>query len=108
MSDFFKQFYDTLNDGIYSTMYISIEVLTPLDLMSEENFAKNYETIYLNSEYNENAIKHNQGIFKHPSGFYLCLTRKEVTDIFTLRIIYKIKQYEEVKVFINALKKIKK
>jgi hypothetical protein len=108
MNDFFKEFYDTLNDGIYSIMYISIESLTPLDLMSEENFAKHYVTIYLNSEYEENTIKHNQGIFKHPSGFYLCLTRKGATDIFTLKVIYKIKQYEEVKVFINALKKLKK
>jgi hypothetical protein len=108
MKDIFEKFYNNLNDGVYSVMDISVEVLTPTDLMSEETFAKNYETIYLNSVYVENTLKHNQGIFKHPSGFYLCLSRKGVTNVFTLKVIYKFKQYEEVKVFINALKKIKK
>ena len=108
MENIFNKFYDSLTDGIYSIMEIDSEVLTPSMLMDDERFSKNYTPIYLTTKYVENRISHYEGAFRHPSGFCICLSRKGASEVFNLKVVYKIKQYEEVKVFINGLKKIKK
>ena len=104
---FFSKFYDSL-DGIHSIMDVDFEVinLTPVNLLNNEKFENKYVPIYLESIYGK-EIYHNDGIFKHSSGFYIYLSRIDKELDFKIKIIYKIEQYEQIKIFINGLKKMK-
>jgi hypothetical protein len=107
MLDIFNKFYNSLTDEIYSIIEVDSEVLNPSLLLNDEKYSKIYTPIYLMTNYTNSRINHNEAAFKHNNGFYICLSRKGVSEVFTLKVVYKIKQYEELKVFINNLKKIK-
>jgi hypothetical protein len=105
---YFDNFYNTLNDGIYSVMDIdfNVPILTPVNLLNNEKFESKYELIYLNSKY-EKELFHKEGVFKHNSGFYIYLGRFDKESEFKIKIIYKAEIYEQIKIYINGLKKIK-
>ena len=105
---FFDTFYQTLKDSVYSIMDIDFDVdsLTPVNLLNNEKFEIRYDPIYLKSKYGK-EIYHMEGIFKHTSGFYVYLSRFELEAFFKIKIIYKTEQYQEIKIYINGLKKIK-
>jgi|LauGreDrversion4_2_1035121.scaffolds.fasta_scaffold49783_3 hypothetical protein len=107
MLDIFNKFYNSLTDEIYSIIEIDSEVLNPSTLLNDEKYSKIYSPIYLMTKYVNSRINHYEAAFKHTSGFYICLNRKGESEVFTLKVVYKIKQYEELKIFINNLKKIK-
>lgn len=102
-------FYNTLNDGIYSIMDLemSFQQITPAILLNNEKFESKYTPIFLDSQYG-NEIKHKDAIFKHSNGYYIYLTRQggDLSNFFKIKVIYKTEQYEEIKIYINALKKI--
>lgn len=104
---YFDKFYDGL-DGVYSIMNIEfpIEILTPVNLLNNEKYEEKYEPIFLNSKYNKD-IYHTEAIFKHSSGLYIHLERMENEKQFKIKIVYESKKYEELKIFINSLKKLK-
>jgi outer membrane protein assembly factor BamD (BamD/ComL family) len=77
------------------------------EILNDEKYSKIYSPIYLMTKYVNSRINHYEAAFKHTSGFYICLNRKGESEVFTLKVVYKIKQYEELKIFINNLKKIK-
>ena len=107
----FDKFYNSLTDWIYSVIDVefSVDALTPVNLLKNEKFEYRYEPVYLKSIYGK-EIKHIEGIFKHSNGYYIYLSRYkddlEVTN-FKVKIIYKIEKYEEIKLYINSLKKLK-
>ena len=105
---YFDKFYNTLNDAIYSVMNIDFDVplLTPVNLINNEKLESRYDAIYLNSIYGK-EIHHIEGIFKHSSGFYIYLSRFDREPDFKIKVIYKTEQYEQIKIYINSLKKIK-
>lgn len=102
----FKKFYNSLQD-IMSVMEVeSISgKLTPADILSEK-FKKSYNLIFLNSS-SDDKIKHHEAIFQYVTGFYIYLYKPENEDSFKLKIIYKPQHYEEIKLYINGLKKLK-
>ena len=108
MTENFNKFYSGLTNDTYSIIDIDIDGLTPYLLMSEDKYVKSYSPVYLISEYRDNKIIHNEGVFKHPGEFYICLFKNKEQEVFKLRVVYKVKQYEEVKMFISGLKKLKK
>ena len=103
----FDKFYNSL-DGLYSIFELDFTLtgLTPAIILNVEKLEEIYEPVYLNSTYGD-SIKHVESIFKHSNGYYIYLKRKGVTDDFNVKIIYKVEQYEEVKIYINRLKKQK-
>jgi hypothetical protein len=104
----FEKFYNSL-DGLYSVIdfNFTIESMTPVNLLNNEKFEARYTPVYLESKYG-NDLKHSEGIFKHSNGYYIYLSR-EGGDLsqFKIKIIYKVEQYEEIKIYINGLKKQK-
>lgn len=104
---YFNKFYNSL-DGVYSIMDIEfpIKILTPANLLNNEKYEDKYDPVFLDSTYNKD-IYHKEGIFKHSNGFFIHLVRNTDNNEFKIRIVYKPKQYEEIKIFINNLKKIK-
>jgi hypothetical protein len=104
----FDKFYNTLTDGIYSIMDLDfvIDTITPAKLLTNEALEARYTPVYLNSVYNS-GIKHLEGVFKHSNGYYIHLIRDggDLANNFKIRIIYKIEKYEEIKLYINSLKK---
>jgi hypothetical protein len=104
---FFSEFYSTL-EGIHSIMDVDFDVnnLTPVNLLNNEWFDKRYVPIYLESIYDK-EIFHTDGIFKHTSGFYIYLSRFNKEPNFKIKIIYKVEKYEQIKIYINGLKKMK-
>ena len=82
-----------------------VEKFTPVNILTNEKFETKYTPVYLNSVFSKD-IQHIDGIFQHTSGFYIYLCRDSVEEKFRLKIIYKTEQYEEVKLYINTLKKI--
>jgi hypothetical protein len=105
----FEKFYNSL-DGLFSIMDLSftIESMTPVNLLNNEKFEARYTPVYLESKYG-NDLKHSEGIFKHSNGYYIYLSRQfaDLSHQFQIRIIYKVEQYEEIKIYINGLKKQK-
>jgi len=93
---------------IHSVMNIKISTgeITPANLLVNQKFDGKYTPIYLNSDFSKEII-HLDSIFQHPSGFYIYLSRESVNEDFSMVIIYKAEKYEEVKIYINHLKKIK-
>ena len=83
-----------------------VNILNPVNLLINEKFESRYEPIYLNSKYGK-EIYHIEGIFKHTSGFYVYLSRFEKEPEFKIKIIYRSEQYEQIKIYINGLKKLK-
>jgi len=106
----FEKFYNTLTDGIYSVMDLNFMVnnMTPAHLLTNEIFELRYTPIYINSTY-DLGIKHIEGVFKHSNGYYIHLNRDggDLASNFKIKIIYKVEQYEEIKLYINSLKKLK-
>lgn len=109
MFDNFEKFYNSL-DSLYSVMDLdfSIESMTPVNLLNNEKFEARYTPVYLESEYGKD-LKHREGIFKHSNGYYIYLSREggNLNPEFRIKIIYKVEQYEEIKIYINGLKKQK-
>jgi hypothetical protein len=103
-----NSFLETLKGDIYSVMDIdfSVDVMTPVNLLNNEKFEARYKPIYLNSKYGK-EIYHIEGIFLHTSGFYIYLSRFDGEVSFNIKVIYKVEQYEEIKIYINSLKKLK-
>ena len=105
----FEKFYNSL-DGLYSIIDLSftIESMTPVNLLNNEKFEARYTPVYLESKYG-NDLKHSEGIFKHSNGYYIYLSREggDLSHQFQIKIIYKVEQYEEIKIYINGLKKQK-
>jgi len=104
-----EKFYNSL-DGLFSIMDLSftIESMTPVNLLNNEKLEARYTPVYLESKYG-NELKHTEGIFKHSNGYYIYLSREggDLNHQFQIKIIYKVKQYEEIKIYINGLKKQK-
>jgi hypothetical protein len=105
----FEKFYNSL-DGLYSVIDLTftIESMTPVNLLNNEKFEVRYTPVYLQSKYG-NDLKHIEGIFKHSNGYYIYLSREggDLSRQFQIKIIYKVEQYEEIKIYINGLKKQK-
>ena len=105
----FEKFYNSL-DGIYSVMDLdfSIESMTPVNLLNNEKFEVRYSPIYLETTYGQD-LKHKEGIFKHSNGYYIYLSRDggDLSAQFKIKIIYNVEQYEEIKIYINGLKRQK-
>ena len=104
-----EKFYNSL-DGLFSIMDLSftIESMTPVNLLNNEKLEARYTPVYLESKYG-NELKHTEGIFKHSNGYYIYLSREggDLSHQFKIKIIYKVEQYEEIKIYINGLKKQK-
>lgn len=105
---FFDKFYNSLNDTLYSIMELefSHNELTPANLLNNKKHENRYVPILIDSKYGK-EIYHLEGIFKHVSGFYIYLSRLENESEFKIRVIYNVEQYEQIKIYINSLKKIK-
>lgn len=103
---YLEKFLDGLKD-IHSVVDFNsdIEKFTPANILTNEKFETKYTPIYLNSVFSKD-IQHMDSIFQHSSGFYIYLCRESVEEKFKLKIIYKTEQYEEIKLYINNLKKI--
>jgi len=105
----FEKFYNSL-DSLHSIMDLdfSVESMTPSNLLNNEKFEEKYTPVYLESEYGKD-LKHSDGIFKHSNGYYIYLSREggNLSPQFKIRIIYKVEKYEEIKIYINGLKKQK-
>jgi hypothetical protein len=105
----FGKFYNSL-DGLYSVidLLFTIESMTPVNLLNNEKLEARYTPVYLESKYG-NELKHTEGIFKHSNGYYIYLSREggDLSYQFKIKIIYKVEQYEEIKIYINGLKKQK-
>jgi hypothetical protein len=102
---FLEKFTERLKD-IHSTMYINLPItnFTPAKILTE--LTTKYKLVYLTSDYSDDVLHHKDAIFQHTSQFYIYLSKNHVKDNFELIIIYKPEQYEEIKLFINNLKKI--
>ena len=105
----FEKFYNTL-DGLYSIMDLdfTVEVMTPANLLNNDKFEQKYSPVFLETEYGTD-LKHTEGIFKYSNGYYIYLSREggNLSPNFLIKIIYKVEQYEEIKIYINGLKKLK-
>jgi hypothetical protein len=82
-----------------------VNELTPANLLNNDKFDGKYEPVFLLSDYDK-EIRHRECIFKHSSGFYLYLSRFETETTFKIKLIYKSENYEQIKIFINGLKKL--
>jgi hypothetical protein len=102
MTKFFDKFYNSL-DKLHSIMNVPLENDYIIDyiLNKKETFVPKF----FESDYENKKVTHNEIILKHLSGFYIYINKKEVSK--TYRIIYEASQIEEVKFFINSLKRIK-
>lgn len=117
MSDFFEKFYDRLHqnsvnspnkmDQLYCVMEVNfpLKTLNPGLLINDEKFSKIYYLKFLKSGV-ETETKDFEAIFQYVSGFYIYLNR-QVDDTFLMKIIYKPESYQEIKLYINGLKKLK-
>lgn len=114
MTDFFKKFLSTFDNSLYSTMVMELyfPFLNPANLLNNEFFNKKYKSICLNSIYNVNSqIKHLEAVFKvNGTNFFIYLKEKNDENdklVYEVTIIFMAEQYEEIKLYINGLKKIK-
>lgn len=94
------------HDKLYGIIKVnSVLGLTPALLIEKKN---TFSVEYLDSVEFEFELNHLESILKHKSGFYLYLSKMEVTDIsYVIKIYYDIKQLNEVSFFIKNLSKIK-
>jgi hypothetical protein len=104
----FEKFYNSTEDPMMSILDVDFftEKLNPSNLINDEKLQKRYTLVFLKSSYGED-IRDYEAIFKYVSGFYIYLYRTMDTEKFKLRIIYKPQHYEEIKLYINGLKKLK-
>jgi hypothetical protein len=100
-TDIFTKFYNSL-ENIHSIMDIKLENDLYLDYFSKKNV---FFPVFYESIYTDNKVLHSEIIYKHTSGIFIYLNKKVEPTIF--KIIYKTDQLEEVKFFINNLKKLK-
>jgi hypothetical protein len=104
-----KKFFNTLPN--YSTLTIDIELssnISPNYYLTDTKMLASHEAILLSSKLQSGGIYHDCAIFKTKSDFYVVFYNDtETIDNYKIKIIYKAKQLEEVKYYINALKKIK-
>jgi hypothetical protein len=92
----------------HGKLYGIIKVNSVLELTPKILIEKKFEIEYLDSVEHEYELKHLEGIFRHKSGFYLYLSKMEVTDkTYELKIYYDMGQLNEVSFFIKNLSKIK-
>ena len=105
---YLNSFLETLKGDIYSIMDVdfSVDLMTPVNLLNNEKFESRYVPVFLDSKYGK-EIYHIEGIFRHTSGFYVYLSRFDGEVSFNIKLIYKVEQYEEIKIYINGLKKLK-
>ena len=99
--DIFTKFYNSL-ENIHSIMDVRLENDLHLDYFSKKNV---FVPLFYESIYSNNKVIHSEIIFRHGSGIFIYLNKKVEPTIF--KIIYKPEQIEEVKFFINNLKKLK-
>lgn len=99
--DVFIKFYNSL-ENIHSIMDVRLENDLHLDYFSKKNV---FVPVFYESIYTDNRVLHSEIIYKHTSGIFIYLNKKVEPTIF--KIIYKTDQLEEVKFFINSLKKLK-
>jgi hypothetical protein len=94
------------HDKLYGIIKVnSVLGLTPVLLIEKKN---TFSIEYLDSVEFEFELNHLESILKHKSGFYLYLSKMEVTDIsYQMKIYYDIDQLNEVSFFIKNLSKIK-
>lgn len=105
------KFLDGLFSGIGKTQTSIITIkdeinITPKTFLSEE-MSKKYGVLKMESVYENSKVIHNRIVFITPSKFYLYMERRGESDTYNKTIIYSANQIEEVKIFINSLKKIK-
>lgn len=99
--DIFIKFYNSL-ENIHSIMDVRLENDLHLDYFSKKNV---FVPVFFNSDYENNKVEHTEIIIRHISGIFIYINKKEDPKIF--KIIYQPSQLEEVKFFINNLKKLK-
>jgi hypothetical protein len=99
--DIFTKFYNSL-EKIHSIMDVRLENDLHLDYFFKKNV---FVPVFFNSDYENNKVEHTEIILRHTSGIFLYINKKE--DLKVFKIIYKPDQLEEVKFFINSLKKLK-
>jgi hypothetical protein len=102
MKNTFENFYNSLGK-IHSIMNVPLENDVVIDyiLNKKETFVPKF----FDSDYENNKVIHNEIITRHVSGFYLYFNKKQEKKVF--KIIYEADKLEEVKFFINNLKKLK-
>jgi hypothetical protein len=112
---YFNKFYDsllkqpnTLAGEIFSILDVDFksDLLTPNKLINDDKFEKKYKPIFLKSSMEEKNMIHSEGIFLY-SNFYIYLLKNKESNQYDLKIIYRANNLEEVKVYINQLKKLK-
>ncbi len=83
-------------------MDVTLENDLHLDYFSKKNV---FVPVFFNSDYENNKFEHIEIIVRHTSGIFIYVNKKEDKKLF--KIIYKPDQLEEVKFFINGLKKLR-
>jgi hypothetical protein len=97
----FTKFYNSL-ENIHSIMDVTLENDLFLDYFSKKTV---FVPVFFNTIYENNKVEHSEIIVRHTSGIFIYVNKKEDEKVF--KIIYKPDQLEEVKFFINNLKKLK-
>lgn len=107
-----NKFIETLENGIYSTVDVEIPFsdMTPANLINNEILNKHYVPVSLESKYTyDSKLVHREAIFEYKNyEFFIFLKLKnnlKEDGLYDITIIYKTVNYEELKIYINNLKK---
>lgn len=91
----------------HQKLYGVLKINSPLNLTPDVLIYKNFLIEYLKGEEYGGEIKHTEGIFKHRSGFYLYLSKIDLSELnYNVKVYYDVDQYDEVKFFIKNLSKL--
>ena len=99
------QFIETLI-GQTGKLYSTIECNQHIPITPEILLTKKFEVVFLDSYYMD-KLYHNEGIFKNPAGIYLYLSKTGFETTYKIKVIYDINSFDEVKLFMNNLSKLK-
>jgi hypothetical protein len=106
---FLNKFYESENCELLSCMSIG-DNLMPEDFLPNGDLHKSFNPVFYDVKNLDNVHVYNECIFKHVSGFYFHLSRDthSMVPTYTTKILFKVSQYEEVKVFITRLRRVLK
>lgn len=88
-------------------VYSVIECMDYIPITPDLLLTKRFTIEYLDSKSYGSILTHNEGIFKNPAGIYLYLSKTENETTYKIKVIYDIDSFDEVKLFVNNLSKIK-
>lgn len=108
----FERFYNSITKlGEYppsiSEIKHDLKYLKPDEIISNETWLKNHDLVFIYSSNIGKVTSILELIFKCKPGFYLYFGKEENEEDFTIKIVHKPSQLNEVKFYINGLKKIK-